>query len=236
MRADDTLIIVPTRGRPHSVAPLVKAWHDTGARAELLLALDEDDPELQVYLGAIERLSDVHLRDAGRVIVQIESRKRLVGTLNEAATRHAPDYAAIGFMGDDHRPRTKGWDHRFAECLSGGAGIVYGNDLLVGDRFPTAVMMTSDIVQALGYMAPPVFTHLCIDVVWRDWGQGMGRITYLSDVVIEHVHPHAGKAKLDPGYLDVNSAEMVQRDNRAYAVYHDEGNYAADLHKLKELL
>jgi len=236
VKPSDILIIIPTRGRPHSVAPLVKAWRKTGAEAELLLALDEDDPALQAYLDAVADLPDVPLPQVGQVMVQIEPRRRLVGTLNEAATLFAPDYAAVGFMGDDHRPRTEGWDRRFAECLSGGAGLVYGNDMLVGERFPTAVVMTSDIIQTLGYMAPPAFVHLCVDLVWRDWGQGMGRITYLPDVVIEHVHPAAGKGKMDVSYTESNSRAMVAADSAAYYDYRDNGGLAADLVKLKELL
>jgi hypothetical protein len=232
VKAEDTLMIVPTRGRPHSVAPLVKAWRGTGSQACLLLALDEDDPTLEDY----EReLFDIHTGH-DRIYSVVGPRLRMVGTLNLHATTRTDKFAAIGFMGDDHRPRTAGWDQRFATCLSAGAGIVYGNDLLVGEKFPTAVMMTSDIIQTLGYMAPPAFVHLCVDLVWKDWGGRLGRITYLDDVVIEHVHPAVGKATLDAGYKESNSREMVARDSATYYNYRDNGGLEADLAKLKELL
>ena len=231
MRADETLVIVPTRGRPHSVGPLVEAWRDTGAEAALMFALDDDDPDLAGYWQALAGLGP-----ADRIFALVGPRLRMVGTVNLHAVDQANRYAAIGFMGDDHRPRTKGWDARFAECLSGGAGIVYGNDLLVGDRFPTAVMMTSDIIRALGYMAPPQFVHLCVDLVWKDWGERMGRITYLHDVVIEHVHPAAGKARLDASYEESNSTDMVARDSAAYYAYRDNGALDADVEKLRTLL
>lgn len=231
MNAEDLLMIVPTRGRPASVAPLLGAWVKTETRARLLFALDIDDPELDAYRREFECIPA-----AREVAIYVGPRLRLAGTLNEAVSKNAPYFAAVGFMGDDHRPRTKGWDARFAECLSGGAGIVYGNDLLVGAKFPTAVMMTSDIPRALGYMCPPGFTHLCLDLVWKDWGDGMGRITYLDDVVIEHVHPAAQKAPLDAGYEYANSPEMVSADSAAYFAYRDTGGLSADLVKLKELL
>ena len=74
-------------------------------------------------------------------------------------------------MGDDHRPRPAAmpWDARIRECLSGGPGIVYGNDLLQGEKMATAVAMTSDIVTTLGYMCPPAMVHLCVDLVWVAW-------------------------------------------------------------------
>lgn len=231
MRADETLVIVPTRGRPQSIRPMLAAWRKTGAVAALMFVLDEDDPALPAYWEAVAGLEGFP-----RALYQVGPRRRLVGSLNAAATALCDQYAAIGFMGDDHRPRTHAWDTRFAQCLSGGAGIVYGNDLLVGERFPTAVMMTSDIIKALGYMAPPAFVHLCVDLVWKDWGEGMRRITYLHDVVIEHVHPAAGKAQLDASYEESNSTDMVSRDSEAYYHYRDCGGLAADLIKLKELL
>jgi hypothetical protein len=128
------------------------------------------------------------------------------------------------------------WDARIRTCLSGGPGIVYGNDLLQGELMPTAVAMTSDIVTTLGYMAPPTMVHLCVDLVWKDWGVGMQRITYLGDMVIEHLHPAAGKAVLDAGYEECNSSEQVTADATAYYAYRDDGALSADLEKLRALV
>jgi hypothetical protein len=96
--------------------------------------------------------------------------------------------------------------------------------------------MTSDIVTTLGYFAPPALVHLCLDLVWLDLGRGLDRITYLPDVVIEHMHPAAGKADVDQGYEEVNSAEQVSSDSAAYIDYRDNGGLEADLTKLRALL
>lgn len=224
-------VLVPTRGRPQALRPMVEAWWTTQAAAQLVFAVDNDDPELPAYLAAFREIEG-----PGSFKLHVGPRLRLAGTLNELTTIHAPNAAAIGFMGDDHRPRTKGWDARFAECLSGGAGIVYGNDLLMGEKMPTAVMMTSDIPLALGYFCPPGFVHLCLDLVWKDWAHGMGRVTYLDDVIIEHLHPANGKAAMDDRYAEVNSAEQVHADSTAYYDYRDNGGLAADIEKLQALL
>ncbi|MEU5431573.1 hypothetical protein AB0H73_39060 [Streptomyces olivoreticuli] len=139
-------------------------------------------------------------------------------------------------MGDDHRPRTRGWDEHFRTGLHDGPGIVYGNDLLQGEAMATAVAMTSDIVRTLGYMVPPAFIHLCIDLVWMDWGRGMDRITYLDDVILEHMHPANGKAELDAGHIECNSAETVTADSVTYYDYRDNGGLRADLEKLRTLI
>ncbi len=230
---DDLLVIIPTRGRPQAVPAIVEAWNDTSATADLLFAVDTDDPELAAYKKhAAELKSDPRFR------FTFGKRRRLCGTLNQQAVKAAKTYRFLAFMGDDHRPRpaAMAWDARIRECLSGGPGIVYGNDLLQGEKMATAVAMTSDIVRTLGYMAPPQLVHLCLDLVWIDWGRGMDRITYLDDMVIEHLHPAAGKADTDPGYEEVNSSEQVSADSAAYYEYRDNGGLEADLEKLRKLV
>jgi hypothetical protein len=231
--ADDLLVIIPTRGRPQAVPEIMQAWDDTGATAHLLFAVDTDDPELAAYKNHA-----ADLKTDPRVRFTFGKRRRLVGTLNAQAVKAAKSYRFLAFMGDDHRPRPadRPWDERFRECLSGGPGIVYGNDLLQGETMPTAVAMTSDIVTTLGYMAPPAFVHLCVDLVWKDWGTGMGRITYLGDVIIEHLHPANGKAPMDAGYAEVNSSEQVTADSATYYTYRDEGGLEQDLAKLHALV
>lgn len=228
---DDLLVIIPTRNRPDSIPAIVQAWDDTGATADVLFAVDTDDPQLAAY-----KAHAATYKADGRVRFAYGKRRRLCGTLNLQATKAAKAYRFLAFLGDDHRPRSAGWDERFRICLSGGPGVVYGNDLLMGEQMPTAVAMTSDIVTTLGYMAPPALVHLCLDLCWLDWGRGTGRITYLGDLIIEHLHPAAGKAQLDSGYEECNSSEQVTADAAAYYDYRDNGGLAADLTKLNALV
>jgi len=224
----DLLVIVPTRGRPHNAEALWEAWQSTSTgAADLLFAVDVDDPELNRYQAVISRMRGV--------LLHVGPRLRMVGTLNAVAVANASRYRFLGFMGDDHRPRTAGWDQRFCECLSGGTGFVYGNDLLQGENMPTAVAMTSDIVTTLGYMAPPSMVHLCVDLVWLELGNAINRITYLPDVIVEHVHPALGKAPMDAGYEDANSPGRMSGDSAAYFTYMAD-RFHDDVAKLKALL
>ena len=144
---------------------------------------------------------------------------------------------AVGFMGDDHRPRTRGWDTAYLEALrSLGTGFVYGNDLFQREAIATQVAMTSDIPKALGYMCPPSFDHLCVDVVWNDWGNAIQKIVYLDEVVVEHVHYLAGKSAFDKTYAVANNPQMAAHDSAAYRNYHDSGLFDADVEKLRGLL
>ncbi|MFF0736885.1 hypothetical protein ACFYVK_35390 [Streptomyces chartreusis] len=231
--ADDLLVIIPTRGRPHTIPEIMLAWDGTGATADVLFAVDTDDPELAGY-----KKHAADLKADSRVRFTFGKRRRLVGTLNAQAVKAAKTHRFLAFLGDDHRPRVadQPWDERIRICLSGGPGIVYGNDLLQGEKMATAVAMTSDIVTTLGYMCPPALVHLCADLCWVDWGRGMGRITYLDDMVIEHLHPAASKAEMDEVYEDCNSPERAEQDAAAYYDYRDNGGLEADLAELRKLV
>ncbi|MFG1683511.1 hypothetical protein ACGFNP_25305 [Nonomuraea sp. NPDC049269] len=225
----DLLVIVPSRGRPHNIADLYVAWSETTHRdAHPLVAVDDDDPSLPEYQRVCS-LTGVEL--------EVGPRLRLTGTLNKVASERAPHHKAIAFMGDDHRPRTIGWDSHIMAALDGlGTGIVYGNDLLQGERMATAVAMTSNIVSTLGYMAPPQMVHLCLDLCWVDWGKAIDRLAYLPDTVIEHMHPAVGKAQSDRGYEEANSPEQTAADHAAYQAYRHGPAFEADVEKLRALL
>jgi hypothetical protein len=116
-----------------------------------------------------------------------------------------------------------------------GTGIVYGNDLYQGEALPTAPAMTADIVRTLGFMAPPTLRHLYCDNFWLDLGKAAECLRYLPNVVIEHMHPAAGKAQWDEGYRRANAPAQYQRDGDAYREYLA-GSFVDDVEKVRRLL
>lgn len=238
--AADLLMIVPSRGRPQNVAALLDAWRETATGvADLLVAVDDDDPLFEEYAA---------LRTAVAWPAALRSprwvngpRMRLGGTLNDVALRFRGDrfgneYRAVGFLGDDHRPRTAGWDRRMVEALDDlGTGMVYGDDLFQRQNLPTAIAMTSDIVRALGYMVPGGLVHLYVDNAWAALGNGIGRLRYLPDVVIEHLHPSAGKAELDDSYRETNSDAQFDADRHRFEDW-KRFSLDADVARLQELI
>lgn len=215
----DLTVIIPSRERPGSVRELVEAFDATcTGNTELVLAVDDNDPTLTVYSETVLALAGTtktRLR-----LCQVEQPSNMVHALNSTASACIGDPTpyAVGFMGDDHRPRTNGWDSAYLEALWGlGTGIVYGDDLLQRGGLPTQCAMTADIIRALGFMAPPSLTHLAVDNWWLELGRQAGCIWYLPDVVVEHMHPVAGKADWDEGHRRVNSPEMYSRDLAEFA-------------------
>lgn len=233
------LIIVPTRNRPQNVAKVEQAWADTDAfdHADLLFVADEDDAMAGGYRDAF--------RDFGSATPAMElwsaEWKPLVPKLNWAATASRwmlSHYFAIGFAGDDHLPRTRGWAARYLEALDDlGTGIVYGDDGYQHERLPTQWAMTADIVRTLGRMVPAPVDHLYCDNAIQDLGVGLNRLRYLPDVLIEHMHPVARKAASDEQYARVNSRAQYRKDGERYVNWlASPYGFAADLEKLRPLL
>lgn len=209
----DLAVIVPSRGRPQNIAELVKAWDDTTSdKATLVVAVDDDDPELPGYLDL-----ELAAREPGMTLLLQSAPGTMVAALNSAAASVAPGFFAVGFFGDDHRPRTPGWDLDVVDELRQfGTGVVSGPDGFRQDKLPTWCAMTSNIILTLGYMAPPGLQHMYVDNAWQSLGEALGAYRYLPDVLVEHMHPLAGKAAHDAGYARVNSAGVYRRDEAVY--------------------
>jgi hypothetical protein len=224
-------VIVPTRGRPRSAARLTQAFIDTHALdAVPVFVADGDDPELPGYRKLLDEGEIPRL-----LVPEYGGPGGMCQALNYAARRYADLYETVGFMGDDHLPRTVGWDARMLDALDSlEPRIAYGNDLLQGAALPTAVFMQSRIIQAMGYMAPPVLHHLYLDNFWKSLGERLGGLRYLDDVVIEHLHPINGKADWDEGYRRVNAPEVDQSDRREWLLYESDGRFDRALAQVRE--
>jgi glycosyltransferase involved in cell wall biosynthesis len=203
------VVLVPSRNRPQNIADLIKAFDDTETESDLIVIVDDNEPQMDAYL------------QLGCDIFVVEKRgKGMAKPLNFAARHFAHKYRHFAFLGDDHRPRTKNWDVAFINSLDElETGLVYGNDLLQGENLPTAIAMTGDIVNVLGGMVPPEMIHLYLDNFWMRLGNDLNALRYMPEIIIEHLHPIAGKAKWDQGYKDVNAEEVYSADKKVFDDY-----------------
>lgn len=227
------VVLVPTRGRPDNALRLrtegmgLASGYKDGDTS-LVFGVDSDDEQRSRYEALLPPDE-----------VYVGPRLRMGPTLNVLAKYWAdmPGVDIIGFMGDDHLPRTQGWDDvvRRGFAALRGTGLVYGNDLVHGAGLPTAVFMSADIVRELGFFCPPNQIHLYLDNFWLRLGRDLRRIVYAPELVIEHLHPVVGKAEVDAVYAEVNSGEMYSHDEAAFNAYIT-GEYPADLERLKKAL
>lgn len=234
-------LIIPSRGRPDAALDAAGEALHYAALPNTQVVISVDGPhetgQHHAYLEIPTILGD------NAAVVADPTHRGLVGTLNHRSTQIArtqlmKDHRCgrgadcqrvthVGFMGDDHRVRTHGWDQHLAQA-AGPWGVAYGNDLLRGAELPTSVVMSADIIRVLGKMAPAELWHMYCDDYWKALGIELGHLAYLPDVVVEHLHPAAGKAQLDDSYRQTNSPEVFARDAAAWASYVQGGQLAQD--------
>lgn len=209
------LMLIPTRHRPQQAREAMRSAISTASRFSTDVMLLVDGDESPGYRG----WSEVASGEAKMLNFGVH--RGLVGTLNFfVRSSRLEGYSHVGFMGDDHRVRTGGWDAALM-ASAGQWGVAYANDLNMGEALPTSVVMGADIVKALGYFAPPELEHLYCDNFWLELGRGMGELYYRADVQIEHLHPTVAKAKWDEQYRRVNASEQFERDGAAWAAYRE---------------
>jgi len=220
----DLAILTPTRGRPRRFADMLEAVHRTAELdVQVWAGLDDDDPAVPDYDAVLTGLPFDRETYGER-----GPRRSLSGWTNHLAhlalnSSDPPRYLAS--LGDDHHPRTPGWDRLLVEAIEehGGPGIAYGNDLFQGANLPTAWVVSADIVRALGWMMLPTLAHMYVDGVTLQLGRAAGCITYCPGVVIEHLHPLAGKAAWDKSYRHTNSPASYEADQTAYEAWLRDG-------------
>jgi hypothetical protein len=205
-------VICPSRGRPGNASRLIDSFGNTKHRPDtkLMIAIDGTDPGIKGYSEVIYNSA---FNSSVYLMIVSDERMRMVKTLNQVASWGADqsDVTMLGFVGDDHLFETDGWDTKVIEAMVPN-GIVYGDDGHQHSNLPTAVFMDAGIVRKLGWMAPPQFTHLWIDNVWKALGEKLGTLQYLPEMKITHLHPHAGKAEWDATYAEANDPEVETLD------------------------
>jgi len=221
-------VVVPSRGRPENAERLAQAFKDTGAEADLYIVIDNDDPKWNEYAKSENYKKLPADNKTGGCAKSLNTGAVLLLDITKY-----PLYDYFVFMGDDHLPRTPGWDKAFIQALGHNTGIVYGDDLLQGANLPTAYGMSRDLVNELRGMTFPGCVHLFFDNFVKQLGLDLEYLKYLPDVIIEHMHPIAGKAEMDEGYERVNQPKWYEKDLLTLQRYLSDMEYASLIRKFR---
>jgi len=221
-------VVVPSRGRPENAERLAQAFKDTGAEADLYIVIDNDDPKWNEYAKSENYKKLPADNKTGGCAKSLNTGAVLLLDITKY-----PLYDYFVFMGDDHLPRTPGWDKAFIQALGHNTGIVYGDDLLQGANLPTAYGMSRDLVNELRGMTFPGCIHLFFDNFVKQLGLDLEYLKYLPDVIIEHIHPVAGKVAMDEGYERVNSPKIFDQDLLTLQKYLSDMEYASLIRKFR---
>lgn len=203
-------MLIPSRARPDSVDRQADAWRATDPLNEAMLVwvLDEDDPAADAYRFKLAQYPWMHS-------IWLRQWMPMVKKLNLVAPGIATD--VVGFMGDDHLPRTSGWAAALAAAhILHAPGIFYGRDGLQDMKLPTWWAMSAEICRRLNRMVPADVDHLYCDNSILELGKAARCIRYLPSILIEHMHPVAEKAEWDQGYRRVNDPSQYESDRKAF--------------------
>jgi hypothetical protein len=198
------LTICPSRGRPKILKAMVKSFNKTSHISDLVIYLDEDDPELENYETIIEHE------------VLIGKRKTTTEIYNQALKDY-PDYDFYHLINDDVIYRTEAWDIAFRlKLIQKNGGICYGNDCLSDGVLPAFPCIDSRLARALGWLQLPALNHLYGDNVWKHIGHSLNKLFYMPEIIIEHCTWMNKKAEMDDTYKRTNNAEMYKKDYEAF--------------------
>lgn len=176
-------ILCPSRERSHRFAQMVESAMTTKTLAnelEILVFVDEDDPQLSEY----DRIADT----IPCVTLYIGQRAPVGDLCNELARGATGDVLMAG--ADDVLFRSVGWDARvrevaarFADGLfiaspNNGDGIERVNHWFAGRQW----------LNLFGWFVVPHFEHFGGDRWVQEVAKPCGRLVYMPDVLIEHMH------------------------------------------------
>lgn len=141
----------PSRGRPQEAHQVLKSFQSTVSNKDgrLVFLVDNDDPTQYDYPN-------------GWVALRNPTGDP-TGPLNYWAMRSASP--VLGFMGDDSRFETPGWDLKVIDALST-PGFAWGMDGTSNRPWPSTCFISREIVRALKYMVPPTLRRGFFDVAW----------------------------------------------------------------------
>ena len=200
------LVITPSRGRPERLAYMLQeTLRTSGPGTHVAVGYDDDDSELTGYEDLAAAIRVIW---PGRTL-WFRGPRRSMGAWTNWIAGHprAARYSYLASFGDDHVPCTDGWDEALTAVIegTGGTGIAWGDDKHQHENLPTAPVISADIAHVLGWIVLPGVSSKFCDNAWRDLADLAGCRVYVPQVVIEHVHPDAGKAGMDDTYRDGNA-------------------------------
>lgn len=196
-------VLCPTRNRPDSVRRMAaSALGNAEGAIELVFYADDDAPGS--VPGDVAAAPEVTVVTGPRIVLSDMWNKCL-------AVARADIFMESG---DDAVFRTPGWDEAVGDAFGeypDRIALVYGDDLIWGEKLSTHSFVHRNWTDALGYIAPPWFAADCCDTWLYDIAGMIGRRRFLPGVITEHCHPSAGKGQWDQTHLE--RLERGRRDN-----------------------
>ena len=193
------LAICPTWQHPERLETLIESFLDTRTFADLLVYVNDDDPQLEAYKRVLTQALynanvgyrvEVH-RHYGPALNHIVNHLDINGNMGKSIRYYQE-------INDDHIYHTKGWDEKLVEAIETkgqGWGIACGDEGVTTKhgpqywhlhRHPSGAVVSANIIRTLGYFVPPYMELDHIDTYLRDIGDCIDRLFYVPEVKTQH--------------------------------------------------
>lgn len=184
------LVICPSHRRPNEALSLCRSFEKTKNLSSTSLAflVWEEDPDLRAY---------------SKDMMVVACPEEQMAPRCNGAQGMFEGYSAVGWVADDNRFNTPGWDEIVLHALRK-SPIVFGNDVESPGSKPSHVFMDARIPQALGWFLQPDLIGTFHDDAWMHLGTGaptqrpLGKngetgkgglgIRYIPEVVLSHLY------------------------------------------------
>ena len=217
-------LLCPSRGRPEDLARFIESVAATAnepGRVEILVYVDDDDDTRFEYLAAMKRLMTGPLAQSlANLDLIIDESLRTPLINNILAERATGDVLMIA--NDDQIFRTDGWDARIdeeARKYPDDIYLMWFDDGRYGEKICTFPIVARRWVEILGYIEAPLFEHFNCDLWTWQIGQMVGRLHYIGDVLVEHLHPDTGKSPEDETTKRNLKGRRPERDRALFAKF-----------------
>ena len=210
------LVRMPTRARWPQALSVIAAYRSmAGMPITIEVVVDYDDDTLTSQV--LYRLAALDC------IVTYGHHKSKIEACNGG--RFA-DWDILVLASDDMVPRVTGWAKRVVYSM-GQYWPHFDGALHFNDGNPNSInrctlpVMGRRLYEQFGYVYHPSYKSLFCDDEYTAVLNSMMRQPYLDDVLIEHMHPAAGKAKVDALY--VKNDALLEADKETFQWRQEQG-------------
>jgi len=186
-------ILCPTRQRPDRLSKMVESCLNTAdnpEQIEFVLYIDDDDEVPTIN----NKFANISIISGPRIW--------LSGMHNACAS--VAQGEILMWAADDICFVTSGWDTEVMNQFkkwNDGLGLVFPNDLSsYKGTLATHAFVKKEWLRAFGSLVPPYLPDVYTDNWITYLAESIGRITYLEDIIIEHLQYRQGKANYDETY------------------------------------
>jgi len=202
------LFMCSSKMRPERLAEMLGSFYDNRSDGtEMVVYVSEDDPRLNDYDAVLKTVPHI-----------IGPRRSMIQVLNYLSCEVHSQMTYYGDLNDDHYILTRNWDQLLVSAAEKAGGWCWVS-AWSQTGLPTGCIVTGNIVRALGFYYPPMFTHTHVDNVQVEY-RNRGMLVDVPEVMVDHRHMMFNKASADPTYALMCNQTQFDIGQNAFDIWH----------------